>query len=61
MTIFDSGQMRFATQSFQEFIQLVEHGEIKSNVDKVFSLDQIVDAHRYMESNQAKGKIVMLT
>ncbi|HOY17175.1 MAG TPA: zinc-binding alcohol dehydrogenase family protein [Haliscomenobacter sp.] len=61
LTIFDSGQMRSATQSFQEFIQLVEHGEIKLNVNKVFSLDQIVAAHRYMESNQATGKIVVLT
>ena len=61
LTIFDSGQMRCATQSFQEFIQLVESGEIKLNVNKVFSLDQIVAAHQYMESNQATGKIVVLT
>ncbi|WP_421796303.1 zinc-binding alcohol dehydrogenase family protein [Haliscomenobacter sp.] len=61
LTIFDSGQMRCATQSFQEFIQLVESGEIKLKVNKVFSLDQIVAAHQYMESNQATGKIVVLT
>lgn len=61
LTVFDSGQMRCATQSFQEFIHLVESGEIKLNVDKVFSLDQIVEAHRHMESNQATGKIVVLT
>lgn len=60
LTIFDSGQLRSATQSFQEFIQLVESGEIKLNVDKVFTLDQIVEAHRYMESNRATGKIVVL-
>lgn len=61
LTIFSTGQMRSATQSFQEFLQLVEDGEIRLTVDKVFTLDQIVEAHRYMESNQATGKIVVLT
>jgi NADPH:quinone reductase-like Zn-dependent oxidoreductase len=39
---------------------LVEDGVIKLNVNKVFSLDQIVAAHQYMESNQATGKIVVV-
>lgn len=61
LTVFDSGQIRCAVQSFQEFIELVERGEIQLNVSKVFTLDQIVEAHRYMESNQGGGKIVVLT
>lgn len=61
LTVFDSGQIRCAVQSFQEFIELVERGEIQLNISKVFTLDQIVEAHRYMESNQAGGKIVVLT
>lgn len=61
LTIFDSGQMRCAPELFQEFIDLVERGEIKLKVDQVFSLNQVVEAHRYMESNQATGKIVVLT
>jgi NADPH:quinone reductase-like Zn-dependent oxidoreductase len=28
-------------------------------VDRVFTLDQIADAHRYLESNQATGKVVV--
>ncbi|MDX2072678.1 MAG: zinc-binding alcohol dehydrogenase family protein [Haliscomenobacter sp.] len=60
LTIFDSGQVRCTTQSFQEFIHWVEDGTIKLNVNKVFSLDQIVAAHQYMESNQATGKIVVV-
>ena len=43
----------------QDFIDAVENGEITLNIDKVFSLDQIVEAHTYMESNQAKGKLVV--
>lgn len=43
----------------QEFIDAVAAGKINLNIDKTFRLDQISEAHRYMESNQAKGKIVV--
>jgi len=43
----------------QEFIQAIEDGIVKLNIDKIFKLDQIVEAHVYMESNQAKGKIII--
>ncbi len=34
-------------------------GALKPIIDRTFSLDAITDAHRYMESNQQKGKIVV--
>jgi NADPH:quinone reductase-like Zn-dependent oxidoreductase len=34
-------------------------GQLKPVIAKVFTLDQIVDAHRYLESNQQVGKIVV--
>lgn len=43
----------------QDFINAVAKGDINLNIDKVFKLDEIVQAHTYMESNQAKGKIVV--
>ncbi len=46
-------------ESLQEFIDAVAGGAIKVNIDKRFKLDQIVEAHVYMECNQAKGKIVV--
>ena len=33
--------------------------KLHPRVDKVFSLLQVVEAHRYMESNQQTGKIVV--
>ncbi|MGB5591724.1 MAG: zinc-dependent alcohol dehydrogenase family protein [Gammaproteobacteria bacterium] len=36
-------------------------GDFKPIVAKTFALDEIVEAHRYMESNQQIGKIVVLT
>jgi NADPH:quinone reductase-like Zn-dependent oxidoreductase len=37
----------------------VQAGDFKPRVDRVFPLAQIVEAHRYMESNQQIGKIVV--
>ncbi len=37
----------------------LESGTLKPVIDSTFSLDKIADAHRYMESNQQKGKIVV--
>ncbi len=34
-------------------------GKLKPIIARTFSLDQIVDAHRYMESNEQIGKIVV--
>lgn len=34
-------------------------GDFKPRIDKVFPFSQIVEAHRYMESNQQIGKIVV--
>jgi NADPH2:quinone reductase len=30
------------------------------NLDRVFAMDEIADAHRYMEANRAAGKVVVL-
>ncbi len=37
----------------------VRAGDFKPRIDRVFPLAQIVEAHRYMESNQQIGKIVV--
>ncbi len=37
----------------------LESGALKLFIDRTFTLNAIVDAHRYMESNQQKGKIVV--
>ena len=37
----------------------LESGALKPIIDRTFPLDNIVEAHRYMESNQQKGKIVV--
>jgi NADPH:quinone reductase-like Zn-dependent oxidoreductase len=44
----------------QRVVNQVEAGVYRPNVDRVFGLDDIGAAHRYMEDNQATGKVVAL-
>jgi len=37
----------------------LQSGALKPVIDRTFSLEAIVEAHQYMESNQQKGKIVV--
>jgi NADPH:quinone reductase-like Zn-dependent oxidoreductase len=37
----------------------LESAQFKPRIDRTFPLSQIADAHRYMESNQQIGKIVV--
>ncbi len=48
------------TRDFRLFAwESLENGAIQPVIDKVFDWNEAAEAHRYMESNQSKGKIVM--
>lgn len=36
-------------------------GKLVPILDRIFPLEQIVEAHRYMESNQQNGKITVIS
>jgi NADPH2:quinone reductase len=49
-----------ATQAFEwDVLPLLERGEVKPIVDRVFPLEQIRDAHALLESNETFGKLVI--
>jgi len=60
LTIYDSGQIRVNQPDFQQFIKAVEAGKVHLTISHSFPLKEIVDAHRFMESNSGAGKIVVL-
>ena len=60
LTVYDSGQMRLEGQYFQDFINQIENEEIHPKIKKVFRLNEIEEAHTFMESNSGGGKIVVV-
>jgi NADPH:quinone reductase-like Zn-dependent oxidoreductase len=62
LTAFHSNDVRgeAGRAVLQAVISEVEAGVYRPNVDRVFGLDDIVAAHRYMEDNLATGKVVVL-
>jgi NADPH:quinone reductase-like Zn-dependent oxidoreductase len=61
LTAFHSDNIKGSagTTILQRVVDEVEAGTYRPNVDRVFALDDIVAAHRYMENDQATGKIVV--
>ncbi len=60
LTVYMGESKNLSKELLQEFINEIENGNINLNIDRVFSLDQVAEAHQYMEDNKAKGKVVVL-
>jgi NADPH:quinone reductase len=61
------GSFMFGTHGFslsdvplQEIAAQVAAGRLKTKPSRIFSFDQIREAHRVMEANEAKGKMVVV-
>lgn len=59
LTVYMGDSKNLSKNLLQEFINEIENGNINLNIDSVFNLDQVAEAHQYMEDNKAKGKVVV--
>ena len=59
LTVYMGEFKNLSKELLQEFIDEVERGNIKLNIDKTFELGEVSKAHQYMEDNKAKGKLVV--
>ncbi|WP_330180248.1 zinc-binding dehydrogenase [Nocardia sp. NBC_01503] len=62
LTAFHSDNYKGGTGAplLQRVVDHIEAGVYRPNIDRVFALEDIVAAHRYMENNEATGKLVVL-
>ena len=44
----------------QDVLPMLSSGEVKPIIDRTYRFSEIADAHRYMESNESFGKIVLM-
>lgn len=60
LTSFHSGDLAGSAAVLQRIVDEVAAGRYSPNVDRVFALDEVVSAHRYMEEDRATGKVVLV-
>ncbi len=49
-----------AVDALQRVIHMAEEGRYRLNLDRIFKMEEIVEAHRYMEEGRATGKLVVV-
>ena len=61
LTTYSGGSQDFINTPLQTVVHEIEAGRMSVKTGRTFSIDDIVEAHHVMETNQASGKIVVLT
>ncbi|EAL86055.1 hypothetical protein LV164_003801 [Aspergillus fumigatus] len=61
LTVYQGTSEDFMNTPLDAVLRLIEQGSLKFKIGRVLRMEQIVEAHRCMEENEAEGKIVILS
>jgi NADPH:quinone reductase-like Zn-dependent oxidoreductase len=57
--IVDDGSPKLLTSDLVLLRDLAEAGEIKPVIDRVYPLEQIIEAHSYVDAGHKKGNVIV--
>jgi NADPH:quinone reductase-like Zn-dependent oxidoreductase len=60
LTVYRETSEDFMSTPLDAILRLLEQGSLKFKIGRVLRMEQIAEAHRCMEENEAEGKIVIL-
>ncbi len=60
LTAYSGGASDISQSQLQQYVSLVESGDLTLQTGPVFSFDKLTDAHALMDDNTANGKIVVV-
>lgn len=55
----DDGSLKLQSERLVRLKELIESGYVKPVIDRIYSLDQVVEAHRYVGTGHKKGGVAI--
>lgn len=60
LTVYGGGDEQFMNTPLDTLVKQVESGKLKVKIGRVYKMEQIAEAHRCMDNDEAQGKIVVI-